>query len=436
MPKVSATILDRISIPSPCSADWDEMTGNEQVRFCQHCSKHVNNLSEMTRKQALEMVARSKGRLCVRYYRRPNGRVQTDGSMHNQLYQIKRRASLLATGAFTAVLGLASGVAAQTSAPAEESVSGSVLKTDANDNALPTIDLRNATLKAMITDPNRAVIPGAQLTLVNQKTGLEQTAVSNSDGEHRFENLEAGNYTLKAAATMGLEASQLQGITVEAGQEQNVTLEAGVGDQEIVVLGGVMALSAEEPLVIAASANDLVTVKNLIAAGVDVNIRDKIVDATALDEAVNYGNREMVRALLDAGAEINARSSRAQTALMRLDDDATDELVWDLVAAGAKINLRDEDRDTALILAARYSKPEVLRALIDAGARINAKNKEGVTALMNAAESGSLENVKLLINGGANANARNNNGETALDLARNNEQAEVVEQLEVYTVSN
>lgn len=435
MPKVPSTILDRITIPSPCSADWDEMAGNEQVRFCLHCSKHVNNLSEMTRKQALEMVARSKGRLCVRYYRRPDGRVQTTGTPHNQLYQIKRRASLLATGAFTAVLSLASGVAAQTAEPAEQSAASSVLKANANDNALPVTDLRNATLKATLMDPHQAVIPGALLTLVNQQTGLEQTATSDSEGQHRFENLEAGSYTLKAAA-FGFAASQLQGITVEAGQGQEVTLEAGIGEQEMVVLGGVMAISAEEPLVLAASANDLLTVRKLIAAGVDVNIRDKMIDATALDEAVGHGNHEMVRVLLDAGAEINARSSRAQTALMRLDDDATDELVWDLVAAGAKINLRDEDRDTALILAASYSKPEVLRALIDAGAKINAKNKEGETALMKAAASGLLESVRVLINAGANTNARNKSGETALDLARNNAHTEVVEQLYVYTASN
>jgi uncharacterized protein len=226
----------------------------------------------------------------------------------------------------------------------------------------------------------------------------------------------------------------MQGINIAAGDEQNVVVEAGV-DTEMIVLGGVMALSAEEPLVIAASQNDLLTVRKLIAAGVDVNIRDKMTDATALDEAVNLGNREMVRVLLDAGAEINARSSRGQAALMRLDDDATEKLVWDLVAAGAKINLRDEDRDTTLILAASYSKPEVLRALIDAGARINAKNKEGETALMKAAAAGLLESVRLLIYAGANANARNNSGETALDLARNNEHAEVVEQLDVYTAS-
>src|SRR5215210_513120 len=116
MPKVSATILDRITIPSPCSADWDEMTGNERVRFCLHCSKHVNNLSEMTRKKALELVARSKGQLCVRYYRPPSGPVQTVGPQR-QLYQIKRRASRLAAGAFTAALTLCSSVAAQTREP-------------------------------------------------------------------------------------------------------------------------------------------------------------------------------------------------------------------------------------------------------------------------------------------------------------------------------
>ena len=37
--------LDRIRVASPCSADWDEMTGNDEVRFCRHCSRHVHDLS-------------------------------------------------------------------------------------------------------------------------------------------------------------------------------------------------------------------------------------------------------------------------------------------------------------------------------------------------------------------------------------------------------
>jgi hypothetical protein len=359
MSKEATTILDRIEISSPCSADWDEMLGNEKVRFCPHCSKHVNNLSEMTRKQALELAARSRGRLCVRFSRRAGEPVETEGASHNQLYQIRRRASRLAAGAFTTLFGLASAVAAQTPTPDEQPSATILQQADTTDSA-------------PAAEPAQDEQPG---------TGVEGETNTN----------------------------------------------------RTILMGEMIVRMADDPLVRAASQNDLPAVRQLIAAGVDVNVRDETTGATALDEAVGHGNREMVRALLDAGAEINARSSRAQTALMRLDDEATENLVWDLVAAGAKLNLRDEDGETVLILAASYSKPEVLRALLAAGAKVNAKDKEGVTALMSAAAAGSLENVRLLIDAGANVNARNNSDETALELAGENEYAEVVELLEVYT---
>jgi hypothetical protein len=45
-------VIDAIEVKSPCSESWDEMQGNDQVRFCSHCAKSVNNLSEMTRREA------------------------------------------------------------------------------------------------------------------------------------------------------------------------------------------------------------------------------------------------------------------------------------------------------------------------------------------------------------------------------------------------
>ncbi|HEV2911956.1 MAG TPA: ankyrin repeat domain-containing protein [Pyrinomonadaceae bacterium] len=428
-----ATILDHISIPSPCSADWDSMVGNERVRFCQHCSKHVNNLSEMTRKQALELVARSKGRLCVRYYREPGGRIQTVGP-DNQLYQLKRRASRLATGVFTAAISLCSSVAAQTRPVAEQPVASSQQIIEGQESPLPAApDLMNGSFAGTVLDPNGAVIPGAFVTLVNESTGQEQRVTSNDEGRYLFQYLGAGSYTLKVEV-VGFERSETHGIALGPGAEHGLDVMVGM-NMETVVLGGVMAVSGEYPLVIAASENNLPGVKELIAAGSDVNRRDKNLDATALDEAVMYGNREMVRALLDAGAEINARNSRRQTALMMLDDEATEELVWDLVSSGAKINLRDEDGNTALILAARYSNTEVLRALLNAGAKINAKNKSGETVLMKAAETGNKDSVSLLIESGANLNVRNSDGKTALTLAEGNEHKEVVELLEAYNAS-
>jgi len=55
--------LNNLTIPSPCTADWNSMVGNDQVRFCEHCSLDVHNISLLTRRQAeskgaLETIAK------------------------------------------------------------------------------------------------------------------------------------------------------------------------------------------------------------------------------------------------------------------------------------------------------------------------------------------------------------------------------------------
>jgi len=69
--------IDRLVVAKPCDADWNSMIGNDQVRFCDHCKLHVNDLSSMTRQEAMRLVTRSGGRLCVRYIERPLGGVLT-----------------------------------------------------------------------------------------------------------------------------------------------------------------------------------------------------------------------------------------------------------------------------------------------------------------------------------------------------------------------
>src|SRR4051812_47184360 len=41
----SLPLLDRITIASPCTASWDDMAGDDRVRFCASCQKDVYNLS-------------------------------------------------------------------------------------------------------------------------------------------------------------------------------------------------------------------------------------------------------------------------------------------------------------------------------------------------------------------------------------------------------
>jgi hypothetical protein len=66
-------MLDNLRIASPCQADWDEMAGDERVRFCGRCEKNVYNLSAMTRDAAEALVSEREGRVCVRFYQRQDG---------------------------------------------------------------------------------------------------------------------------------------------------------------------------------------------------------------------------------------------------------------------------------------------------------------------------------------------------------------------------
>src|SRR5712672_498387 len=69
--------LDHVRVAAPCTSDWDQMIGSKRVRFCGQCSLNVYNLSSMTRSDAEALIARTEGRLCVRFYRRSDGSIIT-----------------------------------------------------------------------------------------------------------------------------------------------------------------------------------------------------------------------------------------------------------------------------------------------------------------------------------------------------------------------
>jgi hypothetical protein len=77
--KTRLPMLDRIRVASPCNASWDQMTGDDRVRFCGSCQKNVFNLSAMPREEAENLLReRSNGELCVRYFQRADGTILTE----------------------------------------------------------------------------------------------------------------------------------------------------------------------------------------------------------------------------------------------------------------------------------------------------------------------------------------------------------------------
>src|SRR5258705_12719203 len=68
-------VLDNIRVASPCSAKWDDMTGDERARLCAQCDKQVFNISAMMRVEAEALIVEKNGKLCITYFQRKDGTI-------------------------------------------------------------------------------------------------------------------------------------------------------------------------------------------------------------------------------------------------------------------------------------------------------------------------------------------------------------------------
>lgn len=92
------------------------------------------------------------------------------------------------------------------------------------------------------------------------------------------------------------------------------------------------------------------------------------------------------------------------------------EMVKRLLEQGADINQANSAGDTPLYVASEMGHVEVVRILIENGADINQAESNGQTPLMIAVESGHFEVVEALLEYGANLNAKTDEGDTAFDM--------------------
>ena len=105
-----ANPLDQIQIATPCDARWEDMLGDNRVRFCGACTKHVYNLSEMQQEEALALIQEMNGNLCVRLYRRADGTVLTEDCPVGLLAKARQKARRVYAGAIAMGLSLMVGI--------------------------------------------------------------------------------------------------------------------------------------------------------------------------------------------------------------------------------------------------------------------------------------------------------------------------------------
>ena len=178
------------------------------------------------------------------------------------------------------------------------------------------------------------------------------------------------------------------------------------------------------PLCKAAKDGDLERVLFLLDSGENPNSISSSANAfsdqsgklgdSALRFAVAAEHADIVRALLDGGADVNKANKDGNTPLSASTYHSSGEIAMILLDAGANLNVANKDGWTALILAASRKNHEVAKVLLDAGANPDVAHKDGFTALMYAVAKGYSEIAKALLNAGANPNATDTEGWTAL----------------------
>ena len=214
--------LDRLYVAKPCTADWNAMTGNERVRFCDHCQLNVYNLSALTRSQAEELIAQSEGRLCTKFYRRADGTILTQDCPVG-LRALTRRASKTASAVFSALLSLF--VPGVTARPDDTAKTCSHLKIKIVEAEAQNV---RATITGAVFDITRAVIPRARVTVVEEHSGKQWETRSNEEGQFGFTLLPPGSYSITIWSP-GFASFKKDKLKIAAKEElqMDVTLHVG-----------------------------------------------------------------------------------------------------------------------------------------------------------------------------------------------------------------
>ncbi|MDB6016530.1 MAG: hypothetical protein JWR19_1019 [Pedosphaera sp.] len=96
----------KIRIASPCSARWEDMGGDDRIRFCDHCRKNVYNFTSLTAPEVAALVEAKGGNLCARMHQRADGTMLTEDCPVGVARQWRRVKILVGGGAALILLTL------------------------------------------------------------------------------------------------------------------------------------------------------------------------------------------------------------------------------------------------------------------------------------------------------------------------------------------
>jgi hypothetical protein len=197
--------------------------------------------------------------------------------------------------------------------------------------------IRSATLTGAVTDPTKAIVPGATVIVVNQDTNAKSEAVTNEAGLFTATYLAAGTYSLEVSLS-GFATFRRKGIILGTAETVRVVVELAVS-----TVGETVEVAAEAPIL----QTDRTSVSGAIGAEM-------------IEALPNITQNPLAYAFLQAGAvPRNATSDTQSTSSFGIGTDGRRQ--WSAVGVnGGRAFTNDIQLDGLPVMGGGYNEASVM----------------------------------------------------------------------------
>ncbi|NQV16993.1 MAG: ankyrin repeat domain-containing protein [Armatimonadetes bacterium] len=220
-----------------------------------------------------------------------------------------------------------------------------------------------------------------------------------SIGESGILYLELKEKKLRLIPQLGVQSFEKEDILIELCKKDNISKE----------------------LILAINNDDIIQIKRIVELGalkIPSGYYLKYFEVTPVIQAVRRNNKEIVKYLIQHGADIKQNTLSGISLLKSAIMINNIEIIKLLVRNGANLSKRDSRGNTLLMYVLGYPSIKMIKYLLKNGININAQNNNGNTALLMHIQRNSpdLKLVKFLLKKGADPRITNNDRKDGYDF--------------------
>ena len=204
--------MHKIRISSPCSADWNRMSGTGRVRYCPECKLNVYNFSAMNPAEIEALFSAKTGRLCARFYQRADGTMLTQNCPVG-FRSAMLRATRLAAASLSAILALTQAKLAQSQVQSSKT--------------LVQIQPASKDFEIEVTDSSGALIPNAKIEVFDERLRSSVDTFTNDIGQAKIKLLPDSSYTL-TISTIGFAPHVLKHLQAATSERLKIRMVLAV----------------------------------------------------------------------------------------------------------------------------------------------------------------------------------------------------------------